>query len=334
MKIGVIGAGSWGTALAKLVAEAGHEVTLWAYESEVVSQIRERQRNEMYFPGVPLPSLKATADLAEIATQQDLVISAVPSHVVRDIWSKINSNIQGSPLIISATKGVETGSLLTMTQVLREVLPPRLHSNLGVLSGPSFAKEVAARHPTAVVVASSFPKVAESVQKALSTDRFRIYTSDDVPGVEIGGAVKNVVAIATGIADGLQLGHNARAALITRGLAEITRLAVANFANPLTLAGLAGMGDLVLTCTSELSRNHTVGLKLGQGQKLSDILAGMNMVAEGIKSAQSCYELACKLNVDMPITKGVYEVLYEGLAPIDGLEMLMGRELKPERDKY
>jgi glycerol-3-phosphate dehydrogenase (NAD(P)+) len=333
MKVGVVGAGSWGTALAKLAAERGHEVAIWAFEPEVVDQIRNTSFNSVYLPEVSLPPLAVTGDLAEIVAGRDLLLSVMPSHVVREIWSVAGSQIEGEPVIVSATKGIENVTLATMVEVLRETLPRRLHDRLAVLSGPSFAAEVARKLPTAVVVAAQRQQVAEEVQRALSTDRFRVYTSIDVPGVEIGGAVKNVVAIAAGIVDGLRLGHNTRAALITRGLAEITRLAMAKAANPLTLAGLAGLGDLVLTCTGELSRNRDVGFKLGQGSPLEEILASTKMVAEGIRSAKSCRNLALRLGVEMPITEAVHAVIHEGLAPMDGVVQLMGRQLKQELER-
>lgn len=329
-QVGVIGAGSWGTALAKLCADKGHQVQIWAYEPEVAQQIRADHENATYLPGVELTGMSATAALDEVVAQKDLLISVMPSHVVRQIWERAGSAISGDPLIVSATKGIENVTLATMVEVLRENLPRRLHGGLAVLSGPSFAFEVARKLPTAVVVAAQRLEVAERVQRLMATDRFRIYTSEDVPGVEIGGASKNVVAIAAGIADGLELGHNTRAALITRGLAEITRLATAKAANPMTLPGLAGMGDLVLTCTGELSRNRSVGMKLGQGLSLDAIQAGTHTVAEGIRSAKSCHNLARRLGVEMPITEAVYAVIYEGLAPMDAVVQLMGRQLRPE----
>jgi glycerol-3-phosphate dehydrogenase (NAD(P)+) len=331
--VGVVGAGSWGTALAKHAADKGHEVQLWAHEPEVVAQIRQEHRNDLFLPGVALPRLEATEDPGQVVADKDLLLSVMPSHVVREIWEAVGPEVTGEPLIVSATKGIENVTLATMVEVLRESIPRRLHGGLAVLSGPSFAAEVARRLPTAVVVAAQTLAVAERVQQLLATDRLRIYTSDDVPGVELGGASKNVVAIAAGISDGLQLGHNTRAALITRGLAEITRLATAKAANPLTLPGLAGMGDLVLTCTGELSRNHTVGKKLGQGLSLEEVKAGTNMVAEGIRSAKSCHNLARRLGVEMPITEAVHAVIYEGLAPMDAVAQLMGRQLKRELER-
>jgi len=330
MKVGVVGAGSWGTALAGLAARGGHEVTLWAYEAEVAVEIERDRVNTTYLPGVKLPALEVTSDLELCVQGRELLLSVMPSHVVRSVWSVAGPAITGEPIVVSATKGIENVTLATMVEVLREAIPRRLHGGLAVLSGPSFAVEVARELPTAVVVAAQRIEVAQRVQRALSSDRFRVYTSDDVPGVEVGGAAKNVVAIAAGIADGLGLGHNTRAALITRGLAEVTRLAMAKAANPLTLAGLAGMGDLVLTCTGELSRNRTVGFKLGRGQSLEEIQAGTRAVAEGIRSARSCYHLALRLGVEMPITEAVHAVLYEGLAPMEAVSRLMGRELKRE----
>jgi len=330
MKVGVVGAGSWGTALAKLAVELGHDVMLWAYEPEVVQQITVQHVNAAYLPGVELPAMQVTGELEQVVRDQDLLLSVVPSHVVREVWSRAGAAITGEPLVVSATKGIENVTLVTMVEVLREIVPRRLHSRLAALSGPSFAVEVARRLPTAVVVAAQQIDVAQQVQQALSGDRFRIYTSDDLPGVEVGGAAKNVVAIAAGIADGLGLGHNTRAALITRGLAEIGRLAVAKAGNPLTLAGLAGMGDLVLTCTGELSRNRSVGVQLGQGVSLPQIQAGTRAVAEGIHSARACHDLARRLGVEMPITEEVHAVLYADRSPQDAVERLMGRRLKRE----
>jgi glycerol-3-phosphate dehydrogenase (NAD(P)+) len=330
MRVAVLGAGSWGTALAKTAVEAGHEVTVWAYEPEVAEQISGARENRTYLPRVALPAMRATNDLERAVSGQELILSVVPSHVVREIWSNAGPLVRGEPILVSATKGIENVTLATMAEVLREVIPRRLHAGLAVLSGPSFALEVARRQPTAVVVASRRGEVAEHVQRAFSSERLRIYTSDDVPGVEVGGAAKNVVAIAAGIAAGLELGHNARAALITRGLAEVTRLAVAKAANPLTLAGLAGMGDLVLTCTGELSRNREVGVELGRGRSLEQILGARRSIAEGVKSAASCHGLARRLGVEMPITEAVHAVLYQGLPPLEAVSILMGRQLRQE----
>lgn len=334
MKVGVVGGGSWGTTLAMQASAAGHQVVLWAHEPEVAEQIQRERRNDLFLPGFELPPMTATAELEEAVAHQELIISVVPSHVLREIWTEAGPLVHGAPLLVSATKGIETASLATMVEVLREVTPRRLHAGIAVLSGPSFATEVAARQPTAVVVAAREIDAARRIQTELSTRRFRIYTSEDLPGVEIGGAAKNVIAIASGIADGLELGINARAALITRGLAEMTRLAVAKAAQPMTLAGLAGMGDLVLTCTGDLSRNRGVGLLLGQGEQLNDIQARTNTVAEGVNSAKSCLGLARRLGVDMPITETVHAVLFLGLDPLKAVGELMERQLKPEAEHF
>jgi len=330
VNVAVIGAGSWGTALAKLCAEAGHAVTVWAYEQEVAEAINGKGENPLYLPGIPLPAVHATQDLESSLCKRDIIMSVVPSHLLRQVWRLAAKLVTGSPVIVSATKGIENDTLASMTEVLQDVMPRRLHPRLAVLSGPSFAVEVAKRQPTAVLVAAKDVEVAHFVQATLATDYFRIYASEDVAGAEIGGAAKNVVAIAVGMSDGLGFGGNTRAALITRGLAEIARLAVAKGANPLTLAGLSGMGDLVLTCTGDLSRNRRVGLQLGRGRSLAQIEAEMKMVAEGIHNAKSCRDLAARLGVEMPVTEMVHDVLYEGMEPGMGARRLMGRAQKDE----
>jgi len=331
MKTGVIGAGSWGTTLADLLARKGFEVTLWAYEQDLVERMRKNRENDLYLPGFALaPGLAFTNDLGEVATGRQMLVLVPPSQVMRRVMQQAVEHIQPGTLLVSAAKGIENDTLLPMSDVLQEVLPPAVAEGLVFLSGPSFAREVAAGMPTAVVAAAGREKAARQVQAAFSTEAFRVYTNEDVIGVELGGALKNVIALAAGVSDGLGFGYNTRAALITRGLAEMTRLGSAMGANPATFAGLAGMGDLVLTCTGDLSRNRTVGMELGRGRKLAEILGGMKMVAEGVKTTLSAYQLACKLGVEVPITEQTYRILYEEKDPRQAVADLMLRELKPE----
>lgn len=333
MRICVLGAGSWGTALALLAARAGHRVRIWDLDPRPLGQIRDHAENRLYLAGFPLPeAVQPAATVAEALRGAGLVLLVVPSHGTRKVAADVAPHVADGTILVSCAKGIENDTLSTMDEALRETLPERLHPALSYLSGPSFAREVAAAQPTAVIVAAARVATAEAVQKALSTDDFRIYTGTDVVGVELGGAVKNVIAIAAGAADGLGFGHNTRAALVTRGIAEVSRLAVARGADPLTLAGLAGMGDLVLTCTGDLSRNRTVGMELGRGRGLDEILAGMHMVAEGVRTALSVHDLAARSGVEMPICEVVYRMLYEGLAPRRAVAELMGRRLRPEQD--
>ena len=326
-----IGAGSWGTALASVLADKGDQVTLWAYEPECAESINAQNENQLFLPGITLPpNLRATTDLGAACEGAQLVVSVTPSHVTRAVFEQLVEHLPEHTPIVSATKGIENETLMTISELLEDVLPLRFHPYLAYLSGPSFAREVAQRHPTTVAVASYSDKLGQLVQNAFHTPYFRAYRTTDVEGVEIGGSLKNVIAIAVGVADGMGFGHNSRAALITRGLAEISRLAVKRGANPLTVAGLAGMGDLVLTCTGGLSRNRAVGVKLGQGRPIAEILGDMRMVAEGVKTAKSVYDLAESLGVDMPICREVYRVLYEGKTPAEGLKDLMARELTRE----
>ncbi|MSP62992.1 MAG: NAD(P)-dependent glycerol-3-phosphate dehydrogenase [Myxococcales bacterium] len=328
MEIAVVGAGSWGTALAKTLADKGHAVTLWARSAEHAAQIEAERDNARYLPGAGLPSnLRATADLEAAVRGRVMIVSVVPSHTVRDVIGRAAAAIDPGAIVVSASKGIENQSLATMDEVLTEVLPG---ARLTYLSGPSFAKEVGRRLPTAVVIASRDREAARVAQEAFAGDRFRVYTSDDVTGVELGGALKNVMAIGAGIADGLGFGHNARAALITRGLAEITRLAVRRGANPQTLAGLAGMGDLVLTCTGDLSRNRSVGVELGKGRALGEVLAGMSQVAEGVKTTQSARDLGARLGVELPITEMVWSILYREKPAMEGVVELLTRPMKHE----
>lgn len=331
MKIGVIGAGSWGTALAFLLADKGDEVTIWAYEPECVTSINTVHENTLYLPGIPLPAgLRATGDLEEVCRGKEMIVIVTPSHVTRAVMTEAAPYLPEHVPIVSATKGIENDSLMTISELLEDVLPLKHHPYLAYLSGPSFAREVGERNPTVVVIAAYSEKLAVLVQQVFRSSYFRTYRTSDVEGVEIGGSLKNVIAIATGAADGMGFGHNSRAALITRGLAEISRLAVARGANPLTVAGLAGMGDLVLTCTGGLSRNRSVGVQLGEGKRIGEILGDMNMVAEGVKTARSVHDLATHIGVEMPISEQVYQVLYHDKSPQQALVDLMGRELKRE----
>jgi glycerol-3-phosphate dehydrogenase (NAD(P)+) len=297
----------------------------------VVATIADRGENTRYLPGLALPpSLTATADLAAALDGAELVALVVPSHVMRTVAVQAQPYLAQGALLVSAAKGIDVETLQTMSEVLKDALDPVWHERLTFLSGPSFAREVALGLPTAVTIAGEQEQVARQVQEAFRATAFRTYYTTDVVGVEIGGCVKNVVAIAAGIADGLGFGSNTRAALITRGLAEITRLAVCRGAQPATLAGLSGLGDLVLTCSSDQSRNHTVGVELGRGRALDDITAGLGQVAEGVLNARSTKALAQRHGVSMPICDAVYAVLYEGFSPTDAVVELMTREPKPE----
>jgi glycerol-3-phosphate dehydrogenase (NAD(P)+) len=333
VKVGIVGAGSWGTALAEVVASKGIRTDLWAYETEVVDQILGSRENKIFLPGFRLSeNIFPTNNLGTATQDKDMVVIVVPSHFVRDIALKIAPLIFENTPIVSASKGIENVTHLTLSQVILQCLPGDGQRPLAVLSGPSFAREVAAKSPTVVTVASENPETARFVQHIFAAPWFRVYTSSDVIGVELGGSVKNVIAIAAGIIDGLGLGLNTRAALITRGLTEIRRLGSKLGADPRTFMGLAGIGDLLLTCTGDLSRNHTVGKKIGEGMKLKDILSHMRMVAEGVKTAKSVYNLSKKLQVEMPISHATYRVLYENLSPKDAVYQLMTRDLRHELD--
>ncbi|MFP2932610.1 NAD(P)H-dependent glycerol-3-phosphate dehydrogenase [Pyxidicoccus sp. 3LG] len=327
----VIGSGSFGTALANVLAVNCEEVRLWGREPSVVEDINTRHENATYLKGIPISErVRATNSLEEALAGSELVVLATPSHATREVVAKAKPYLPRHVPLITVAKGIENETLLTMTELLEDCLPEEFHPYIAVLSGPSFAKELARRMPTVVTIASHWDKVAVRCQKALQTETFRSYTSTDVVGVQYGGALKNVIAIAAGMADGLGMGHNARAAIITRGLAEITRLAVRKGANPLTLSGLSGMGDLVLTCTGELSRNRHVGMELGKGRKLPDILAEMKEVAEGVKTAKSARDLELKTGVELPICHQVYLIAYEGKSAKSAVVDLMTRQPKSE----
>jgi glycerol-3-phosphate dehydrogenase (NAD(P)+) len=330
MQIAVIGAGSWGTTLADLLARNGHEVRIWAYEPEVVETINRDHVNQMFLADSRIAeSVLAVPHLAEAVRGAELVVSAAPSHAVRDVSQTIAGALDGDlpPTVVSVSKGLETDSLKIMTEVLGETLPG---PSLVALSGPSFAQEVFARQPTAVVAASDSPAAAVTAQRAFSAAHFRVYTSEDLVGVQLGGALKNVIAIAAGLLHGLRLGHNALAALITRGLAEMSRLGETLGAKPLTFSGLAGMGDLILTATGALSRNRALGIELAEGRTLTEILAGRRTVAEGIKTARAAVALEQRSGVELPIASEVANILFEGKNPEHAVRDLMERELKAE----
>jgi len=331
MRATVLGSGSWGTALASVLAGKGFPVVAWDRNREVVEAITTRHENARYLPGATLPpSLQATADLGQAMAIAELVVLAVPSHAIRQVAIEAKRHLHAGIPIVSAAKGIELDTLMTMSEVLEDVLPVPMHPYLTFLGGPSFAKEVVRGLPTAVTVAGRWERITKQVQDAFHVRTFRPYTSTDIVGAEIGGCVKNIIAIASGISHGLGFGDNARAALITRGLSEITRLAVRKGANPLTLSGLAGLGDLVLTCSSELSRNFRVGVALGKGRALEDVLKELGQVAEGVGNTRSVKDLAHKLGVEMPITEAVYKALYQGLSARGVVTELMTRETRSE----
>ena len=329
----ILGAGSWGTALGTHLARLGHEVALWARNPEFSAQLAAAGENAVYLPGVCFPpGLEPIASLAEACARAEMVVFVCPSSAVRGMADATRPHLRGDPLVVSAVKGVEQETHLTMSAILDQVLGDRHRARVAVLSGPSFAREVGRGVPTAVTAAARDLAVAEAVQRLFAGETFRVYTSIDVAGVEIGGAVKNVIAVAAGVSDGLGFGHNTRAALITRGLAEITRLAMRLGADRQTLYGLSGLGDLVLTCTGDLSRNRTVGLRLGRGERLVDIVASMKEVAEGVRNTRSVRDLARSVEVEMPITEQMYLLLYEDKPPRQVVVDLMTRGLKRETD--
>ncbi|ABF41138.1 glycerol 3-phosphate dehydrogenase (NAD(P)+) [Candidatus Koribacter versatilis Ellin345] len=327
-RIAVIGAGAWGTALAIVLGRrGGHAVRLWAYEQEVVASILARRTNDLFLPEASIPATVTVTDsLTDALNGAEIVLSVMPSHHVRRLFTQMLPHLSDDMVFVSATKGVEDQTYLRMTEVIEEVVTPRFSPRLVAVSGPTFAKEVAKGDPTAITAASSDEDLARTVQHEFSDPRFRVYTNRDVVGVELGGALKNVIAIAAGICDGLELGHNSVAALVTRGLAEITRLSLACGGHIETMAGLAGLGDLVLTCTGGLSRNRTVGVELGKGRKLADIIAGMRgMVAEGVLTTNAAIGLANKHGVEMPITQQMHAILHQGKSPSDAIRELMSR---------
>lgn len=333
INIAVVGAGTFGSALAHHLAQAGHQVTLWAYEPEVAGGINAEHRNPLFLSDIELNSnIRASTDLAEVLPGAAIVLLVMPSHVFRPVLALCSGLLDPGAIVVACSKGIEQETCFTMGEVAEDVLPKDFHRPLCCLSGPSFAREVALAMPTAVTVASRSQKAARLVQHAFATPSFRVYTSPDMVGVELGGAIKNPLAIAAGMVAGLELGTNTIAALITRGLAEMTRLALARGAQLATMAGLAGLGDLVLTCNGPLSRNRTVGERLAKGETIEQIKQSMNMVAEGVHNTKTVLQLAAQLEVEMPITAAVYRVIYEGQNPAISVKELMTRGLKSEME--
>lgn len=329
--LSIIGAGSWGTALALVLAPRFQRVRLWVYEQDLAERMASTRENEVYLPGFLLPThVDISSSLEQALTDAEIVLGVMPSHLVRGMYRQMRPFLQESMLFVSATKGIENDTLLRISQVIGEVVGEAFDPRIAVISGPTFAREVAGFEPTALVVASDDTAMTEEIQAAFSGPTFRLYGSSDVIGVEIGGSIKNVVAIGSGVLHGMGLGHNATAALITRGLAEMTRLAIAMGGKPLTLAGLAGLGDLVLTCTGDLSRNRTVGVELAHGRKLDEIVQSMKMVAEGIKTTNAAVGLAERYGVEMPISQQMFQMLHFGLSPREAIRQLMERSLKVE----
>lgn len=330
-KATVFGAGSFGTAIASVLAANFDEVVLWGRDAALIEALNRTHENASYLPGLALsPKIRGSSDFAEAVSRTELVVVAIPSQATRELLGRATGLIPLGVPVVTVAKGIENGTLCTMTEVLEQCLPEAYYPHIAVLSGPSFAKEMVLRMPTVVTIASRFEATARAAQAMFSSDAFRTYSSNDVVGVQVGGALKNVIAIAAGMSDGLGLGHNSRAAIITRGLAEITRIAVRMGGNPLTMSGLAGMGDLVLTCTGELSRNRKVGVELGRGKSLNDILKEMKQVAEGVKTAQSARDLSVKLSVELPICAQVYAIAWEEKPAKVAVAELMGRMPKSE----
>ncbi len=331
MKLGILGGGGWGTALSIVLSSKGGDVLVWEYDAEQCARVKSGGVNEKFLPGVTLPpAVQFTSELSDAVTGADMLVFAVPSHTLRGVARNLAGMDTTGALIVSATKGIEDGSLMRMSEVLVDELSAAASDRIAVLAGPSHAEEVSRGHPTAVVSASANPAAAKQVQQMFSTGTFRVYTNEDMVGVELGVSVKNVVAIASGICDGIGYGDNTKAALITRGLAEITRLGLALGAKRETFFGLAGVGDLVVTCLSRHSRNRHVGEEVGKGKSLEAVLSGMVMVAEGVKTTKSALHLAKRHEVEMPITEQVYAVLFEGKDPHLAIDELMTRELKAE----
>ena len=331
MKITVLGAGGWGTTLAVMLYFNGHDVTLWEYKRGYVKTLQKTRENPIYLPGIKIPEeIKITHDLNEAVEKNNMVVLAVPSQFLRDVVKDIHFYDIKNSILVSVAKGIENKSLMTMSQMLKDAMPSLQNDQIGALSGPSHAEEVSRRIPTAVVVASESLETSKSVQAAFMTSYFRVYASTDILGVELGGAFKNVIAIGAGIIDGAKFGDNTKAAIMTRGVAEIARLGTAMGANPETFAGLSGMGDLIVTCMSRHSRNRFVGEQIGAGKKLKEVLKSMDMVAEGVETSRSAKQLAEKYSVETPITTEVYKILFENKDPVKATTDLMTRDMKME----
>ncbi|WP_231688170.1 NAD(P)H-dependent glycerol-3-phosphate dehydrogenase [Bacillus sp. FJAT-18017] len=332
-EIAVLGAGSWGTALAIVLADNGHNVKLWSHNPDQVQEINESRTNAKYLPGIEIPALiEAVSSISDALQGTDTVVLAVPTKAIREVVGKMKS-VQNSPVtVVHVSKGIEPDSLLRISEMIQEEMPSESVKAIVVLSGPSHAEEVSLRHPTTVTVSSENMEEAERIQDLFINQNFRVYTNPDVIGVEIGGALKNIIALAAGITDGLGFGDNAKAALMTRGLAEIARLGTKMGANPLTFSGLAGIGDLIVTCTSVHSRNWRAGNMLGKGQTLEDVLNNMGMVVEGVRTTKAAHQLAAKYEVEMPIADTLYKVLFEGLPAKDAADLLMARNRTHEME--
>jgi len=331
MKVSVLGAGSWGSTLAILLENNGHEVTLWEYKKDYAKYLSKHRENKIFLPGISIPkSIFITHDLFEATENRHLIVIAIPTQFIRSVIRKISKLNFSNTTIVSVAKGIEKDTHSIVHQIILDEIPSIDSSSIGVLSGPSHAEEVSRKIPTAVVAASESQATAELIQAAFMTSYFRVYSSTDITGVELGGALKNVIAIGAGIIDGASFGDNTKAAIMTRGIAEISRLGIAMGAKPKTFSGLSGMGDLIVTCMSKHSRNRFVGEKIGSGMKLKDVLKKMEMVAEGVETSKSVYLLAEKFNIDVPISKAVYQILFEEKDPIKITYDLMTREMKPE----
>lgn len=333
LPVAVIGAGSYGTCLAFLLASAGHDVMLWARGEAFADELQRTRVNQAYLPGFTLPAaVTVTAELERAVRGRKIIVGVTPSHAIRDVLGRAAAWLDPDVVVVNASKGLEESTLQTIEEVYRDIFPPAIAARATYLSGPTFAAEIAGGMPSAIVLAGRDPEATRFVQRQISTDRFRTYSSDDVTGVLVGGAIKNVIAIAAGVSDGLGFGSNARAALITRGLAEITRIGVTMGAQPSTFAGLSGIGDLVLTCSSDTSRNRKVGLALGQGRTMKEILSDMRMVAEGVKTTAVAHALASKLSVPAPLTSVMYAIVHQDAPARDTMQKLMQRSLKSEKD--